>query len=354
MPTLAQTATFEQTAIATPISFSILDNTIRIVDGLYSLNDLHKAAGSENKHRPTFFLANDQTKALIAEIEGENYDVGIPTSKNAAVKTIQGKGKNQGTYVCRELVYGYAMWISAKFHLMVIRAFDAMYAPSAKQAELPTPPKNPHLAIRRAVEAIGKGNRSVYKAVYHKLYDAFQVEKYTQIPVEQCQAAIEFIKSVEGEFIGREKIAAPKPSLALCDGQHYVVAKDGEVLLHKVLSHDINDSFLKSTPKPVLIADFSKKSVFEHKRQSQRHLLSLDVFLDGYGWEGNPLRRLFALLKQAKKDGTTVAVNDIEGAELVFSVTESLGRQYKQSLDEISRHASNASDRGCYLPIQCC
>ncbi len=92
------------------------DFVIHEVNGLYSLNDLHKASGGENRHRPTFFLQNQETQAIITAIEQDG---------SIAYNTING-GHHRGTYVCRELVYRYAMWISAQFSLMVIRAFDRM------------------------------------------------------------------------------------------------------------------------------------------------------------------------------------------------------------------------------------
>lgn len=102
-------------------SFSIRQDE----DGRYCLNDLHKASGGDKKHQPAYFVRNQQTKDLIEIIEGENDDLQICRSKQA-VSSIRGKGLEQGTYVVKELVYSYAMWISAKFHLMVIRAYDSL------------------------------------------------------------------------------------------------------------------------------------------------------------------------------------------------------------------------------------
>ena len=117
-------------------NLTILNNSIRQLDNLYSLTDLHRASGGEQKHKPVLFLSNQQTKELISEIEIES-KVGIPTS---VVKTVRG-GKNPSTYACEELMLAYAMWISPKFHLVVLRAFLAMHRKQPQQLALPEPEK---------------------------------------------------------------------------------------------------------------------------------------------------------------------------------------------------------------------
>lgn len=92
------------------------------MDGRYSLNDLHRASGGEKRHGPSYWLTNAQTRALIKELA----TTGIP------VVTVEGAGG--GTYVAKELVYAYAMWISPAFHLKVIRAYDTLM--SSMQASL--------------------------------------------------------------------------------------------------------------------------------------------------------------------------------------------------------------------------
>ncbi|AGQ30859.1 KilA-N domain-containing protein [Serratia liquefaciens] len=96
------------------------------VVGRYCLNDLHRAAGGEERHKPKYWYATQQTQELVRLLT----ERGIPPSlENQPINVIRG-GLEQGSYACKELVYSYAMWISATFNLKVIRTFDAVQAPS--------------------------------------------------------------------------------------------------------------------------------------------------------------------------------------------------------------------------------
>lgn len=85
-------------------------------EGRYCLNDLHKAAGGAAIHAPAQWMRHVTFAELVAEI-----------MRNRTVSAVQAKtGRGGGTYVVRELVYAYAMWISPSFHIEVIRAYDRL------------------------------------------------------------------------------------------------------------------------------------------------------------------------------------------------------------------------------------
>lgn len=89
-------------------------------EGRFSLNDLHKAAkaaGVKKDIRPNEWLSLKVTEELAEVLNAEN-----PAISPIAVKA----GRYGGTFVCKELVYAYAMWCSPTFHLHVIRTFDRL------------------------------------------------------------------------------------------------------------------------------------------------------------------------------------------------------------------------------------
>ncbi|HHL8060336.1 TPA: KilA-N domain-containing protein [Escherichia coli] len=116
-------------------------NNLMVIDGIevrrdaygrYSLNDLHRAAVASGANartkEPGKFLSSQQTVELVHELTNtQNLGVGSfnETTQNLGSKPVSKiEGRNGGTYVCKELVYAYAMWISPSFHLKVIRTFD--------------------------------------------------------------------------------------------------------------------------------------------------------------------------------------------------------------------------------------
>jgi hypothetical protein len=137
--TIAQESIMTTHTQGAPVALAISHIAIRQdAEGRYSLNDLHKASGGEKRHQPSDWLRLQQTQDLIAEIE--NGTPGIPGAQNdkagiPALQTIKGT-RSPGTYVVKELVYAYAMWISPSFHLKVIRAYDAQQKTAPQQPVL--------------------------------------------------------------------------------------------------------------------------------------------------------------------------------------------------------------------------
>jgi hypothetical protein len=90
--------------------------------GWYCLNDLHRASGGEKRHYPNYFMELEQTKSLIYEMEV----TGIPVTQTI---------KNVGTFVKKEIVYAFAMWISPRFYLEVIQTYDRIIQEEHAQLE---------------------------------------------------------------------------------------------------------------------------------------------------------------------------------------------------------------------------
>lgn len=165
----------------------ILDQEIRPYENLFSLNDLHVSSGGNLKHKPSNFIRLDTTKDLAAEIERcEN--------SNIALKVI--RGAQGGTYACEELMLAYAMWISPKFHLVVLRAFLNLHKNSTALLPSTITPEQQQ-AIQSAVQQAHHRTGLHWQEIYRQLKSAFKVAKYDQIPQDQFGNAMAFIMNLQ-------------------------------------------------------------------------------------------------------------------------------------------------------------
>ncbi|MDG6843385.1 KilA-N domain-containing protein [Glaesserella parasuis] len=160
-------------------NLQILSTSIRQLDNLFNLKDLHIVAGNEKKHEPYLFVRLDTTKELIEEIQKED-----PTTQ--PLKTL--RGTQGGTYACEELALAYAMWISPKFHLVVLRAFLAMHKGELQNSAqiVPLEPKPDVVLPHEKAEQIAKylvRARAFAKEVevfHRKLYEDLGIPRYVK------------------------------------------------------------------------------------------------------------------------------------------------------------------------------
>ena len=201
--------------------FVIGDFTIRQdEDGRYCLHDLHKASGALEKHQPAFFMRNKQTKDLIEEIENSAnlHSSGSERSANLqiAVKVVKGGAEKQGTYVVKELVYSYAMWISAKFHLQVIRAYDSMvtrlFTENSKQTLIEDKTtKEDRVPLKDAVNMlVAKSKSLTYSDAYKLVHQKFGIQHVDELTMDLVPVAVEYVHKLMGEYLPKVEYIDPE------------------------------------------------------------------------------------------------------------------------------------------------
>ena len=167
------TQTINTQAIHAAPRFVISENVARISvlcgvkikqddEGRYCLNDLHKAAVADGANKrtkePGKFMATESFAEMVAELTTQN-----PGS--LPVVTIE--GRNGGTYVARELIYAYAMWVNARFHLHVIRTFDSVVTGQLEAVEARHSRERARLEAPALTDAIKHGRLAAGKEIKH-------------------------------------------------------------------------------------------------------------------------------------------------------------------------------------------
>ncbi|MEF9901143.1 MAG: KilA-N domain-containing protein [Pseudomonas sp.] len=191
-------------------------------DGRFSLNDFHKAAGGEARHKPSEWMRVGQAQELADEIA----KAGIP-----ALRVVRG-GNSPGTYACKELVYAYAMWVSPVFSLHVIRSFDSAAANDSvipQERRLPVAADN-FDAAKRIAESFGlEGNQAIMSA-NSMVRSAIGIDLMEMAGVKRLvneAQEMNFTPTELGAKFGMSAISMNK-LLADCGLQHQVTYKPGK------------------------------------------------------------------------------------------------------------------------------
>ncbi|HHP8806630.1 TPA: KilA-N domain-containing protein [Acinetobacter baumannii] len=229
-------------------------------DGRYCLNDLHKASGGLKKHQITNFLRVEQIQELILEIErcsnvsiDENSQTSNTRFGNKALNIIRG-GANRGTYVVKEIVYAYAMWISPKFHLMVIRAYDSLVMEWLLNGKQTISPEQAGI-LYNIVHTRAKGNKNLIVQMWSRLKNHFKYSaSYRELRAIHFEDAKHYLEVMDLKAKPEEK----KP-------QDPLFYKDAYELVRKLTEAVIieNDEIV-----PVLLAvkmlDMKKFAYYSH------------------------------------------------------------------------------------------
>lgn len=87
----------------------------RSENGLFNINDLHKASGAGPSKRPPSYMRLEEAQRVIRRLEAK-YGPGVH-------ETIVG-GAAPGTYVHKHLAYAYATWLDDEYMLLALEILD--------------------------------------------------------------------------------------------------------------------------------------------------------------------------------------------------------------------------------------
>lgn len=87
----------------------------RSANGLFNLNDLHKASGALPKDRPPSYIRSVAAQRLIKALE-KRYGPGVH-------ETVVG-GTSPGTYAHKTLAYAYAAWLDDEYMILALEILD--------------------------------------------------------------------------------------------------------------------------------------------------------------------------------------------------------------------------------------
>lgn len=219
---------------------SVANVSVRQFNGLYSINDLHRAAGKERKHEPHAWLRSQQAIELIKELE---------KTQNCVIQSKQGLG----TFVSKELVVHYGMWISPAFSLKVIRAFldtqeDVSGSPKLETQTTIDERRGLVDAVKLLVARCGID----YSAAYRMVHQRFGVAHIDQIAAPLLPAAVAYVHSLvlQGRpLVGEVELeTVPKlfrhqanlPFDLNDEGRFDVTVHDGKIYRHRITYSRMN------------------------------------------------------------------------------------------------------------------
>ena len=219
---------------------SVANVSVRQFNGLYSINDLHRAAGKERKHEPHAWLRSQQAIELIKELE---------KTQNCVIQSKQGLG----TFVSKELVVHYGMWISPAFSLKVIRAFlDTQEAVSGSPKLETQTTIDERRGLVDAVKLLASRCGIDYSAAYRMVHQRFGVAHIDQIAAPLLPAAVAYVHSLvlQGRSLVNEVELETVPKLFRHqanlpfdlndEGRFDVTVHNGKIYRHRITYSKMN------------------------------------------------------------------------------------------------------------------